>query len=133
MKLVSTRRYSFANTTSHLRKHLSSAFVSTTDRHKFAPAHTGTQAKTYTSRTVFGFHRFTIDPRTFSTTTTTTTTTDYTRTRTPTHLFHNMSSANMERGMGGRIEEAFATAKDKGEAVFVSFVTAGYPKAEGES
>jgi hypothetical protein len=129
MKLVSTRRYQIAITTSLLRKHLSSAFVSTVDSHKFAPAHT--QAKTYTSRTVPGFHRLTTDPRTFSTTTTTTTTTA--NTRTPTHLFHNMSSANMQRGMGGRIEEAFATAKDKGEAVFVSFVTAGYPKAEGKS
>jgi hypothetical protein len=37
----------------------------------------------------------------------------------------------MERGMGGRIEEAFATAKERGEAAFVSFVTAGYPSAKG--
>lgn len=43
-----------------------------------------------------------------------------------------MSSANMQRGMGGRIEDAFAAAKDKGEAAFVSFVTAGYPAAEGK-
>ena len=43
-----------------------------------------------------------------------------------------MSSANMGRGMGGRIEQAFATAKDKGEAAFVSFVTAGYPSIQGE-
>lgn len=41
-----------------------------------------------------------------------------------------MSSANMKRGMGGRIEEAFAAAKDRGEAAFVSFVTAGYPTPE---
>jgi hypothetical protein len=33
--------------------------------------------------------------------------------------------------MGGRIEEAFATAKERGEAAFVSFVTAGYPSAKG--
>ena len=43
-----------------------------------------------------------------------------------------MSSTNMGRGMGGRIEQAFATAKDKGEAAFVSFVTAGYPSIQGE-
>lgn len=43
-----------------------------------------------------------------------------------------MTSANMERGAGGRIEEAFAAAKDRGEAAFVSFVTAGYPGPEGE-
>ena len=30
------------------------------------------------------------------------------------------------------LEEAFAAAKEKGEAAFVTFVTAGYPKAEGE-
>jgi len=41
-----------------------------------------------------------------------------------------MSSASMERGIGGRIEEAFAAAKDRGEAAFVSFVTAGYPTPE---
>jgi hypothetical protein len=39
--------------------------------------------------------------------------------------------ANMERGMGGRIEEAFAKAKESGEAAFVTFVTAGYPSAKG--
>ena len=42
-----------------------------------------------------------------------------------------MSTENMRRGSGGRIENAFATAKEKGEAAFVSFVTAGYPTAEG--
>lgn len=36
----------------------------------------------------------------------------------------------MQRGFGGRIEEAFAAAKDKGEAAFVSFITAGYPTKE---
>lgn len=41
-----------------------------------------------------------------------------------------MSVADMERGMGGRLEEAFETAKAKGEAAFVAFVTAGYPKKE---
>jgi hypothetical protein len=44
-----------------------------------------------------------------------------------------MPSASMERGIGGRIEDAFASAKDRGEAAFVSFVTAGYPKPQGES
>ena len=38
----------------------------------------------------------------------------------------------MRRGIGGRIEEAFATAKENGKAAFVSFVTAGYPSSEGE-
>ena len=39
--------------------------------------------------------------------------------------------ADMERGMGGRLEQAFETAKMKGEAAFVGFITAGYPKKEG--
>lgn len=39
--------------------------------------------------------------------------------------------ADMPRGMGGRIEEAFAAAKERGEAAFVTFVTAGYPTAAG--
>jgi hypothetical protein len=43
-----------------------------------------------------------------------------------------MTSTNMRRGIGGRIEDAFAAAKDRGEAAFVSFVTAGYPSPEGE-
>jgi tryptophan synthase alpha subunit len=37
----------------------------------------------------------------------------------------------MERGIGGRIEDAFASAKERGEAAFVTFVTAGYPTKEG--
>jgi tryptophan synthase alpha subunit len=37
----------------------------------------------------------------------------------------------MERGVGGRIEDAFAAAKEQGEAAFVTFVTAGYPTAAG--
>lgn len=41
-----------------------------------------------------------------------------------------MISATMPRGSGGRIEDAFAAAKDRGEAAFVSFVTAGYPCRE---
>jgi len=40
--------------------------------------------------------------------------------------------SEMERGVGGRIEEAFAAAKEKGEAAFVTFVTAGYPTKEGK-
>ena len=40
--------------------------------------------------------------------------------------------ADMERGVGGRIEAAFAAAKEKGEAAFVTFVTAGYPTADGK-
>lgn len=35
--------------------------------------------------------------------------------------------AQMDRGVGGRIEEAFASAKERGEAAFITFVTAGYP------
>lgn len=42
------------------------------------------------------------------------------------------SIERMPRGMGGRIEEAFATAKEKGEAAFVTFVTAGYPTKDGK-
>lgn len=38
--------------------------------------------------------------------------------------------ADMGRGIGGRLEEAFETAKAKGEAAFVAFVTAGYPAKE---
>lgn len=41
-----------------------------------------------------------------------------------------MDTSGMKRGNCKRIEDAFATAKSKGEAAFVSFVTAGYPKAE---
>jgi tryptophan synthase alpha subunit len=37
----------------------------------------------------------------------------------------------MERGVGGRIVDAFATAKANGEAAFITFVTAGYPSAKG--
>ena len=39
--------------------------------------------------------------------------------------------SDLGRGMGGRIEEAFAASKEKGEAAFVTFVTAGYPTADG--
>ena len=39
--------------------------------------------------------------------------------------------ADMDRGIGGRLEEAFETAKAKGEAAFVAFITAGYPSKEG--
>lgn len=43
----------------------------------------------------------------------------------------SVSVSDMERGMGGRLEEAFETAKAKGEAAFVAFITAGYPSKEG--
>ena len=43
-----------------------------------------------------------------------------------------VSITKMERGVGGRIESAFETAKIKGEAAFVTFITAGYPTAEGQ-
>lgn len=39
---------------------------------------------------------------------------------------------SMPKGMGGRIEDAFTAAKEKGEAAFVTFVTAGYPSAKGK-
>ena len=42
-----------------------------------------------------------------------------------------ISVVNMERGMGGRLEEAFENAKTRGEAAFVAFITAGYPAKEG--
>ena len=42
-----------------------------------------------------------------------------------------ISVADMERGVGGRIEAAFEAAKEKGEAAFVTFITAGYPNAKG--
>jgi tryptophan synthase alpha subunit len=35
--------------------------------------------------------------------------------------------------MSGRIEEAFKAAREKGEAAFITFVTAGYPAAKGKS
>lgn len=40
--------------------------------------------------------------------------------------------SNLPRSMGGRIENAFAAAKERHEAAFVTFVTAGYPSAKGE-
>jgi Tryptophan synthase alpha chain len=45
----------------------------------------------------------------------------------------NVASTTMERGVGGRIEDAFAAAKERGEAAFITFVTAGYPSAKGTS
>jgi hypothetical protein len=42
-----------------------------------------------------------------------------------------LSVANMEKGVGGRIEDAFEAAKSKGEAAFITFITAGYPTADG--
>ncbi|KAL7515458.1 hypothetical protein ACHAXN_013525 [Cyclotella atomus] len=39
-------------------------------------------------------------------------------------------SSTMARGYNGRIEAAFAAAKDRGEAAFVTFVTAGFPTKE---
>lgn len=41
------------------------------------------------------------------------------------------SVADMQRGIGGRLEDAFEAAKERGEAAFVTFVTAGYPRAQG--
>ena len=41
------------------------------------------------------------------------------------------SVAEMKRGHNGRLEEAFATAKEKGESAFITFITAGYPRAQG--
>jgi hypothetical protein len=43
------------------------------------------------------------------------------------------AAADMEKGVGGRIEDAFQAAKEKGEAAFVTFITAGYPTAKGTS
>lgn len=45
----------------------------------------------------------------------------------------NMSAVqSMQRGHNGRIEEAFAQAKERGEAAFVTFCTAGFPEKDGE-
>jgi len=38
--------------------------------------------------------------------------------------------SELKKGPGGRLEDAFASAKERGEAAFVAFVTAGYPSAE---
>jgi len=43
------------------------------------------------------------------------------------------SVADMQRGIGGRLEDAFESAKERGEAALVTFVTAGYPRAEGKA
>ena len=43
-----------------------------------------------------------------------------------------MSVESMQRGHGGRIEDAFAKCKEKGEAAFITFVTAGFPAKEGK-
>ena len=39
---------------------------------------------------------------------------------------------SMERGHNGRIEQAFAQAKERGDAAFITFVTAGFPDKDGE-
>ena len=39
--------------------------------------------------------------------------------------------ADMQRGIEGRLEEAFGAAKERGEAAFVTFITAGFPSAQG--
>lgn len=49
------------------------------------------------------------------------------------NLDSSMASADsmMKGGRGGRIEDAFRASKSKGEAAFITFVTAGYPTANG--
>jgi hypothetical protein len=42
-----------------------------------------------------------------------------------------LENNQLPKGMGGRIEDAFAAAKERGESAFVSFITAGYPTAQG--
>jgi hypothetical protein len=39
---------------------------------------------------------------------------------------------SMSRGHNGRIEHAFAKCKERNEAAFVTFVTAGFPSKEGK-
>jgi len=39
---------------------------------------------------------------------------------------------SMSRGHDGRIEHAFAKCKERNEAAFVTFVTAGFPSKEGK-
>lgn len=41
------------------------------------------------------------------------------------------SVSEMRRGHNGRLEASFAAAKEKGEAAFITFITAGYPRKEG--
>eukprot|EP00980_Cylindrotheca_fusiformis_P004662 scaffold991_cov128-Cylindrotheca_fusiformis.AAC.34 len=41
-----------------------------------------------------------------------------------------MAVTDMERGVGGRIEAAFESAKARGEAAFITFITAGYPNSQ---
>lgn len=40
------------------------------------------------------------------------------------------SVSEMRRGHNGRLEASFAAAKEKGEAAFITFITAGYPRKE---
>jgi hypothetical protein len=51
----------------------------------------------------------------------------------PSVFGNSANKTEMQRGPGGRIEEAFAKAKERGEAAFVTFVTAGYPTKQGAS
>jgi len=54
----------------------------------------------------------------------------------PSNIYHRKKMTDvksMARGHDGRIEEAFAKCKERGEAAFVTFVTAGFPVKEGES
>lgn len=44
----------------------------------------------------------------------------------------SVSIGDMAKGYDGRLEASFKAAKEKGEAAFVTFVTAGYPSAQGE-
>ena len=46
--------------------------------------------------------------------------------------FDDIAITDMQRGIGGRLEDAFQSAKERDEAAFVAFVTAGYPRAQGE-
>ena len=38
---------------------------------------------------------------------------------------------SMARGHDGRVEEAFAKCNERGEAAFITFITAGFPVKEG--
>lgn len=44
----------------------------------------------------------------------------------------DMGIAHLQRGSGGRLEDAFLVAKAEKKAAFVAFVTAGFPTAQGK-
>jgi hypothetical protein len=122
MKLSTSQACTLTNL---LRKNISSAFINTLSQRSFLLSRNPAQSQYIHSRINTQISAFSGTTRVHKKQVT------FQHQLSHTNII-KMSSANMERGMGGRIEEAFATAKDKGEAAFVSFVTAGFPTPEGE-